>query len=59
MSKQGYILIRIKRRWVPEWLWWMAAHFERWLEPLVYFNDITTLLSTDDPEELARAESGE
>lgn len=53
--KEGYVLLRVKRRWVPEWLWSIASHTERFFAPLVYFNDLTKLLSTDDLEEMRRA----
>lgn len=57
---EGYRLVRVKRDWVPEWLWYIAAQpipfwnyvFYQWpisIGPLVRF------LSTDDPDALHAA----
>lgn len=29
MPADEYWLARPKREWVPEWLWWCAAHLDR------------------------------
>lgn len=33
MDDDGWVITRLKRRWVPEWLWWWACN------PLPFWND--------------------
>lgn len=28
-DRDSYTLVRVKREWVPEWVWWIAAHIDR------------------------------
>ena len=61
-NRNGYVLTRVKREWVPELLWHYAVHpipfwnvlFPQWRFSLTF---LTNLLSTDDPDEIEKAQN--